>query len=158
MPAMLDQLLGGHALSWTSVEFICGARHLSLMTALSYEHAVEEGQLRGTGPFVVQTTRGTYTASGSMTLYIDEANELRNALLLLPGLGGYLEKRFTAIVTLAEPSTGKVLVDTLEQVRLTSERVAWTQGGDPLAVEFGMSIRRILKNGKPAVLDNTLTP
>lgn len=158
MPAILDQLIGGHALSWTSVEFIAGPKHLSLMTALSYQHGVEQGELRGTGPYVYSTTRGNYRASGSMTLYVEEAALLRAALIGLPGGGGYLEKRFTAIVTLTEPLAGKTVVDTIEGMRLTQERAGWSQGGDPLMLEYDFFARRILRGGVPAVFDHIGKP
>lgn len=159
MVAILDQLTGGHAISWSSIEFICGPLHLSLLGALNYEHRVEQGELRGTGPFVVSTTRGTYSASGSLTLYIEEAQTLRQALMALPGGGlGYLEKKFTAVVTYAEPLSGKTMIDTLEGVRLLSERNNYSPGADALMVEFDLFIRKVNKGGLPAVTDNTGKP
>lgn len=159
MVAILDQLTGGHAISWSSIEFICGPMHLSLLGALSYEHRLEQGELRGTGPYVISTTRGTYSASGSLTLYIEEAQRLQQALMTMPGSGlGYLEKKFTAVCTYSEPLSGKTIVDTLEGVRLLSERNNYSPGADALMVEYDLYIRRILKGGLPAVMDNTGKP
>jgi hypothetical protein len=69
-----------------------------------------------------------------------------------------MEKRFPIVVTYAEPSSGKVLVDRLVGARITRARRGHSAGPDALLVDCDLHLMKVVENNKPAVLDNTLLP
>lgn len=150
-----DQLINGHVFDFSTIEATVGPRVLTRFSAINYEHGVEQGVLRGNGPRALGSTRGQYDANGSMTVYLEEYDLLTTALLALPTpIGGYMEKRFPVVVTYSEPSTGRLLVDTLTGVRILRERRSYSAGADALMVEVDIHIFDITVNGKTAVFDN----
>lgn len=157
MPQIIDQLINGHRYDFSSIEASVGPRILTRFSSINYEHGVDEGVLRGTSPMPLGGTRGQYTASGSMTIYLEEWELLTSALLAMPSPGGFMEKRFLITVTYAEAS-GPPIVDTLEGVRITRARRGHSVGGDPLSVDCDLSIMRIIENAKVAVYSNLQRP
>lgn len=158
-----QQLINGAAYDFTSIEIVIGARTFARISSINYEHGVDQGEVRGTSPFVLATTRGQYSASGSMTMYKEDFDALTTLLAAMPGpgaapVGGWMEKRFPIIVTYAEPSSGRLLTDTLTGCRIMRARDNHSSGADAINVECDLHIMQVMMNGKPAVLDNTIAP
>lgn len=158
-----QQLINGALYDYSAIEIAIGVRMFNRVTSINYEHGVEQGELRGNSPFLIGTTRGIYTATGSMTLYKEEFDALTTMLMGMPGpgsapAGGWMEKRFPIIVTFAEPSSGKLITDQLEGVRILRSRDNYSAGADALMTECDLHISKVVLNGKYAVLDNTFKP
>lgn len=155
-----EQLINGHVFDFSSIEALVGPRLITRFSAINYEHGVEQGILRGASPHVLGSTRGQYDANGSFTIYLEEYDLLTTALMGVPTppVGGYMEKRFPVVVTYAEPSTGRLIVDTLTGVRILRERRGYSSGADPLMIDVDIHIMRVTANGKHALLDNTGRP
>jgi hypothetical protein len=155
-----EQLINGHVFDFSTIEALCGPRLVSRFSAINYEHGVEQGLLRGNSPHVLGSTRGTYDANGSFTIYLEEYDILTTALMAVPTplIGGYMDKRFPIVVTYAEPSTGRLLVDTLTGCRIIRERRGYSAGADALMVDVDIHIFKVTCNNKPALLDNSGRP
>jgi hypothetical protein len=157
--SVLDLIAPTNKLDFKCIEFVVAALHIEAVGQVNYEGRVERGELRGTSPFVLGTTRGSYSANGSMSIYIEDMQKLRAALMLLPGPGiGYMEKKFLILVTYAEPLSGVTIVDTLEDVQLVSERSDHSQGNDPLMIQCDIFIRKMKLGGFIPITDNTGIP
>jgi len=159
MPGVLQQLVPGHAISFTSYEAVVAGMRIALQS-VNYEHGLEIGELRGSGPYVLRTTRGDYSANGSFSAYIEDMAALRKALQLLPPAlaTGYMEKSFAILCTYSEPVSGRTLVDRIAGARIIRERDGHQRGTDPLVVEVDIFIQRVIKGGLHAVVDNLGKP
>ena len=158
-----QQLINGAAFDFSTIEVVIGPRTFARVNSINYEHGVDQGEVRGTSPFVLATTRGQYSASGSMTIYKEDFDQLTTMLLAMPGpgaapAGGYMEKRFPIVVTYAEASSQKLVTDTLIGCRILRARDAHSAGADSLNVEMDLHIMKVLHNGKHAIFDNTFRP
>lgn len=158
-----QQLINGALYDYSCIELMCGVRIFNRITSINYEHGVEQGELRGTSPFLAGTTRGIYSATGSMTLYKEEFDALTTLLQAMPGpgglpVGGWMEKRFPITVTFAEPMQKKLMTDQLIGVRILRTRDNYSAGADALMTECDLHISKLLLNGKAALLDNTGRP
>lgn len=134
-------LLNGHRFSWASASFNIEDTELISIKELTYSHKLEPGDVRGTGPQKHGTTRGEYNAEGSMTLLREQWNELKSKLGT-----GYLEKRFTIVVSYAEEGQ-PVQTDELVGCRITSVENKPAQGTDPLEVSLDLNITYIIEDG-----------
>lgn len=133
--------INGQKFDFSSVEIdIAGIIYIGV-TELSYTHTLEPGILRGTRAEKLGRTRGEYDAEGSVTIYKDTWNEIRNALG-----DGYLETSFDITATYAEDDE-EIQVDKLFGVRITSVETAPSQGTDPITVDLELDIIRIEENG-----------
>jgi len=153
-----DQLINGHVYDFSSIELVFGpALIISRVQSINYEHGVDQGVLRGTSPHMLGSTRGQYDANASLTMYLEDWALAKAALMVMPTPGGFMEKRFPILVTYAE-LTRKPIVDTLTGARVIRVRRGNSVGPDPVSVDLDLHVMRILEDGIPAVLSNTLTP
>lgn len=135
-------LINGHRYSWASIELdIDGADQLQFKE-ISYSHTLEPGDVRGQGPQVAGTTRGEYSAEGSVTFLKEGHDEL------IERFGdGYFEKRFNVTVNYAEEGQ-PVTTDRLVGCRLKASEKSGSQGTDGLEVTAPLHVTYITENGK----------
>jgi hypothetical protein len=134
-------LINGNRYGWASVGFdIEGAEQVHV-TECTYEHNLEPGEVRGTGPQVAGTTLGEYSASGSITFNQEGWDELRAKLG-----DGYMAKRFQLTVSYADEGQA-VTTDELVGCRITGVSKNPSQGTDGLTVECALHIMYIIENG-----------
>jgi hypothetical protein len=112
---------------------------------VTYSVKLEPGEVRGAHPQILGRTRGNYTAEGSLTVFRQEADEIRTALG-----DGYMEKEFDITVTYGEDGQPTV-TDILKACRIVNDDASRSQGQDPLEEKLDLSILSVRKNGKHAL-------
>lgn len=154
-----QQLINGTAYDFSTIKVMAGPRVFSRISAINYEHGIEQSELRGTSSFVLARTNGQYSASGSMTIYKEDFDELIGIVMAMPVTpgasmyrSGWMQKQFPIVINYSDPTSGKVLTDTLQGVRITRHRDNHSVGTDALMSELDLSIMRVITNGKSAVL------
>lgn len=160
MTAVLNTLVNGHAYDFSSIKLtssIIGAPPLiERFTSINYEHSVDVGELRGRGSKVLATTRGEYSANGSMTLYLEDWQLLRTGLIGVPvPPGGFMEKRFQIICAYAEIGSS-IITDTLRGCRVIKVGKGYSRGNEPLMVDIDLHVMEVLEDAMPAIIDGSL--
>jgi len=135
----------GHYYSFASIEIIVAGLPTVGCTAINYTSSLDVGDVYGTRPQKLGTTRGKQNAEGSIEMYAQDWENLK-AILVAAGLGGYGEARFKVIVTYGEVGM-PVKVDTLEGCRVVSAEYSNADGNDPTKVTLTLNILRILESG-----------
>ncbi len=136
-------LINGHAYSYSSIELDLGTVGIITgITEVNYSHELDPGEVRGLRPEALGTTRGTYSAEGSLTFLFAEWKRLLDVFG-----DGYLEKRFTITVTYAEEGSPTV-TDRLFGCRLKKPEKGYSEGNDALTVSCDIHVMRIEENGK----------
>ena len=138
-------LVNGKRYDFSSIVLQLPERKILGFKEINYSQKLEPGEVRGAHAQLLGRTRGNYTGEGSMTLYRQEADELRQALG-----DGYMEKEFDITVTYADDGQPTV-TDILKACRIVGEDASHSQGQDPLVEKFDLSVLSIKKNGKSAV-------
>ena len=118
------------------------------VSEINYSHNVEPGELRAGGqPWVTATTRGEYSAEGSMTISKQGHTWLVQKLEELSEGRGYMDYEFpiTVIYNRAGMPTIK---DSLHVCRLIGGEDSASQGGDALMVACTLHTTAIYRNGK----------
>lgn len=146
--AALGAMVNGNAFDFSSITLsvTAGASLEVEAVGITYQHALEPEELRGHGPQALYDTTGTYKASGSLELYLSEWRILRARLALVPGSGGYMQKRFDVIVAYGE--AGEMTVtDTLRGCRVIRASKAYRRSNEPLMVSIDLYVREVLEDG-----------
>lgn len=152
MPLPNYTLLNGLRHDWSSISVDIGDGLLKTigLKELSYKGSLEPGEVRGTHPQVLGTTQGTYSAEGSMTLYLAEYNEL------ISRLGpGYFAKQFNIVVNYSPKKGDPVIVDKLIGCRMKTADKSHSQSNEPLVVKVDLHVSLVIEN-KINPLPNTL--
>ncbi len=144
MPGISYPMINGNRFDFSSVQFTIAGVTFNGVADVNYKHALKPGELRGTRSKMIGRTRGKYEASGDITLFKSEFQQLVT-LLGSQGLG-YMETSFDIIVTYNE--LGNVPVtDTLVGCRITDDSDSGKEGGDPTQVKLELNIMYMLRNG-----------
>lgn len=157
---LLNTLINGNMYDFTSIKLlpsVLAAPILERFTAISYELALEPGEVRGRGSKVYGTTRGQFSASGSMTVYAEDFEILKGGLMAqaTPKAAGFMEKRFLLNVGYAELPPAAPILDILRGCRITRVSKPYQQGNEPLKVDLDLHIMDVWLNGVPAVIDGS---
>lgn len=154
-----NTLVNGHAYDFSSIKCVSTigtAPLIERFTKIDYEHSVDVGELRGRGSKVLATTRGEYSATGSMTVYLEDWQLMKLGLAALPlPPGGWMEKRFQLIVSYAEIGSS-VVTDVLRGCRVIKAGKSYSRGNEPLMVDLDLHIMEILEDALPAVIDGSI--
>lgn len=135
-------LINGHRYSWASMEFdFDGGLDIEHIKEFSYKHSLEPGDVRGTGSQKAGRTRGEYNAEGSMVLFREGWDILRNRLG-----NGYMEKSWTAVVNYADEGQ-PVVTDEVVGIRITSVELGGSQGTDASEVSIELNVLYIIEDG-----------
>lgn len=156
---VLNTLINGHAFDFSSIKLtssIVGAPPLiERFVSIDYEHSLTPGELRGRGSKVLGTTRGEYSANGSISIYLEDWQLLKSGLLAMPlPPGGYMEKRFQLIVAYGEIGSLPV-ADVLRGCRVVKTTHSRKRGNEALMVDIDLHIMEVIENASPAVLDGS---
>lgn len=135
----------GHYYSFASIEILVAGVPTVGCTAVNYTSSIEVGDVYGTRPQKLGTTRGKQNAEGSLEMYVQDWENLK-AILTQAGLGGYGEARFTVVVTYGEQGM-PVKMDTLESCRVVSVEYSNADGSDASKVTLTLNVLRILESG-----------
>jgi hypothetical protein len=140
-----NPLINGVVHDWSSVRISVRGKTILGVRTLTYSDKLESTKVYGTHPQPLGRTRGRYEAEGSLGLYLAEANELLT--ILGPG---FSEVPFDIICSYSD-GVSPVITDTLRGARLVGPATDYSEGGDPLGLEFDLDILAILWNGKASV-------
>jgi hypothetical protein len=149
--------INNHCYDFSSIKFmtsIPGAPQVLRVSSISYSHNLEVGELRGIGAGIYGTTRGDYNTEGSLSVYIEDWETMRKALMLTEGVGGFMERRFDIQVIYGELG-GTTILDFLRGVRVTGSNKAPQRGNEPIMAELSLHIMQIFENGDPAFIDSS---
>lgn len=135
-----NPLINGIVYDHSSIEAnIKGVRYLQL-SEIEYSDTLEPGKLRGAAAKVLATTRGEYSAEGSLSLSKQDGNQL------IADLGqGFKAKSFPIVVNYAEAGLD-MITDRLQGCRITKVE-ATSSGTDATMLKFSIHIMNILWNG-----------
>jgi hypothetical protein len=135
-------LINGRRYSFASCRLRIGGREITGFKEISYTHSMERTKVRGVGAQPLGMTRGEYEAEGSVVLYREDWDELRDALG-----DGFMESIFDIAVSYAdEGQTTKT--DELRGCSFASNEKNPSQGTDALEVSLDLDVTYILENGK----------
>lgn len=127
---------------WSSVEInVPGLGIFTGVTEITYSDNLEPGSVKGTAANDIGTTRGEYSAEGSITMNLQDHRDL------VTKIGpGFMETFFTIVVSYDE-GDGDIIVDTIVGVRLMSNEGGGSQGSDPSQRSSDLYVNRIKWNG-----------
>lgn len=141
----------GNKYDWESITVTLPNGEVVGITEIKYEDGQEITAHYGKGSLPRGYGRGNYEASGSMVLYREEWEKLKNELTSTGG-GIYDHTPFTIVVSYANDDMPTV-TDTLKDCRITQfSGGGGSQGDDsvsPMTCEFTI-LKPILWNGVPA--------
>jgi hypothetical protein len=138
----------GHYWSFGSIELVVvtprGPVRIVDCVGINYAPSMEVGDVYGTLPQKLGTTRGKQNAEGSLELNMRAWEALRTAL----GVGGigYSETRFQIIVSYGEAGT-PVKTDILEGCRIVRVEYSNADGTEASKVSLTLNVMRIVEGG-----------
>ncbi len=146
MPGLQFPLINGNYYSFASIEAIVAGIKTPDFTAINYSNELTPGDVWGTRPQKLGTTRGKQNAEGSVEMYLQSWELLRTALRAVGFAGGvgYGEVRFPFIVSFAEAQM-PVITHTLLGCRVVKEEFAHADGTDATKVTLTLNIMRLIQ-------------
>lgn len=144
--------INGKVYDYSSITITINGIPYQGVTEISYSDTLEPGILRGTSALMRGRTRGMYEAESSFTIYKEDLEPIKEALVAL-GLGGFGEAEF--LITVSYSEVGSALItDTIEGCRIKHQENSHSAGNsDALTAKVDLSVFRIGWNGKYAVQD-----
>jgi hypothetical protein len=137
-------LVNGTRHEWSSIEIkLAGAITIGVREA-AYNDKLEPTKVFGVHAEALGRTRGVYTAEGSITLLLDEAN----SLIELLG-DGFKEVVWDMTVSYSEG--GKTITDEIIGCRIKTTDQSLSQGADGLQRKFDLDVMKVLWNGKDSL-------
>lgn len=115
------------------------------ITSVDYKVKRAATDAHGTGPNRVGVALGKVSSEGSMEMYREDFQTLIDALG-----DGYLGVPFQVVVTYRVRIGARLIVDTLNAVRITEVNPSGQEGDDPMKVKLSLNIGETLLNGKRA--------
>lgn len=134
-------VINGFAYSWASIAIRVDGAETVAIKEISYTHKVERSKIRGAGMRPIGRTRGEYEAEGSLTLYREGWDTLRRKFG-----AGYMERRFSIVVSYAEEGQ-PVVTDELLDCVIASVENNPSQGTDALEVSLDLDIMALREGG-----------
>lgn len=136
----LIPLINGKGYSWASITLNVGGAVLNGFTGISYSETQEKENIYGAGDLPVERGQGNREYEGSLTLLMQDVEQLRAAspsrsLLDLP--------MFTIVV--AYQSGAKIATHTLRNVEFTEDNADFGQGDQMLEVELSFIMSNIIR-------------
>jgi hypothetical protein len=149
-----DIRINGFTHSWTSTKVTIDGEQYVGLSKISWEHAIEEGLVRGQGAKPLGRTRGQYTpGTVAITMRKSSAMALKNNLAAKSSDGEtFGEVVFPIVVQYLEPDDTPITVE-LNQCRLLKSSTANEQGTDASAEDLELSCIEIVENGKKLLAD-----
>jgi hypothetical protein len=143
-------IINGVAHDWSSVEIDLGeaAGIFTAITELTYSDNLEPGEAKGTSAQRLALTRGEYSAEGSLTMLLRDSREF------IAALGqGFKEAIFHITAMYSDVVAADTITDRVIGCRIGPTDGGGSQGSDPLATTFGLSVMRISWNGYDPLVD-----
>lgn len=146
--------INGKVYDISSIEVSIGVIPYEGITEITYSDTLEPGVLRGTSAYIRGRSRGMYEAEGSFTIYKEDFEKIKQALVSL-GQGGFMETAFQITVSYRELLGSNIpITDTIEGVRIKHTENSHSAGNaDALMTKVDLSVFRIGWNGVYGVQD-----
>lgn len=135
-------LINGHRYSYASIEADINGKKFYGHKEISYNQELEPGEVRGAHSQLLGRTKGDLKAEASLTTYLEEWQELLEALG-----DGYMETPFDIIVSYAEEGRPTV-TDKLRGCRIKRVEESHSQGTDALTVKLDLHVLWIEFDGR----------
>ena len=138
MSSISYPLINGLRYSFASIECTINGDKFLGFKSINYDDGLKPGVLYGTTPVPLGRTKGKYEAKGDLEVYRLEAQAILDAL----ATGGkyFYEVPFTLTVQYSETDTDPVTTDNIYGVRLEAASASNSEGSDPTAIKFTLSI------------------
>lgn len=137
-------LVNGSRHEWTSIEVKVKGSIVIGIKELSYNDKLEPTKVYGVHAQPLGRTRGVYSAEASISLLLDEANTLIQALG-----DGFKEAVFD--ITCAYSEGGATITDEIIGCRIKGLDASLSQGADPAVRKFDLDVMYIVWNGKESL-------
>ena len=135
-------MINGVRHDWSSVQCDVAGFRFRGLKSLSYKHSLDPGEVRGTGPQVLGTTLGTYSAEGSLEMY------LREYYFLIGKLGpGYLATSFNITSKYSAFKGDPIIKDQLIGCRIKTPAKDLSQSNEALTVKVDLFVTLLIENG-----------
>lgn len=133
--------VNGRRYSWSDVTVYVANIAILGVKSIAYKWTMKPEQVYGTHPAPLGQTTGKLELSGSIELYMDEVNELRDALG-----DGFGEAIFRIVVQF---DNGKRVVQVeINDCRLSDEDYSGSSGAEASAQKFELSYTDLVIDGK----------
>lgn len=136
-----NTLLNKKRYQHSNAKIVIGLKRIIGIKSVDFEDELTPGKVRGTSKGVQGRTSGIYNASGSIEIYKDEAQLLRDTLG--PGYG---EVEFNIIIHYQSPGMALQTVE-LVGCRITKDSTSHSEDENGLADKLDLDIMRIRRNG-----------
>ena len=149
-PPILYPNINGLRLDWSCVELRLGALIFTGVKSVTYKHALEPGELRGTRAQLIGRTRGKYSADASVELYRQEYDAFITQLSAFGApLGlGYMEVSFDMQCSYAATLLDIPTVDRVIGCRLKQADRTHSEGEEPFTIKCDLHAMYIVEGGK----------
>jgi hypothetical protein len=137
-------LVNGTRHEWSSIEVKVKGAIVIGLKEVAYNDKLEPTKVYGAHAQPLGRTRGVYLAEGSITLLLDEANTLIQALG-----DGFKETVFD--ITIAYSEGGATITDEMIGCRVKSVDQSLSQGADGTVRKFDLDVMYIVWNGKQSL-------
>jgi hypothetical protein len=152
MPAQ-NPYINGNYYDFTTVQFLVGATRYFGIQDLNYKNTATFGKIRGASPYVRGRTRGIVDADGGFTMFLNEWDPFREALVNTSPGRGYMEIPFG--ISVSYGSTAQDMrTDTIIGARIKSDDYSNKEGSDALVVKVELDILQLVINGHQAMADS----
>jgi hypothetical protein len=140
-------MVNGKSYDYSAIESsIPLAGILREVSEINYSHTVEPGELRAGVPWVIATSRGQYSAEGSMVISKQGNVWLVQKLAELSNCAGYMDYEFPIQVVYGR--TGMpTLKDSLHVCRYVGSEMSNATGSDATMVNVTLHVTALYKNG-----------
>ena len=130
----------GEMTGWNQVTVNLLGRDLEGITELSYDDTDEKENVPGAGKFAVGRTSGTYEATASITLYMEEVLALQRAL---PRGKRLQDIKPFDIPVVYENEEGVITTDVIRNAQFKKNSRSLSQGDGTVPVELELIISHI---------------
>lgn len=143
-----DIRINGFTHSWASTKVTIDSEQYAGLSKISWDHAIEEGTVRGQGGAPLGRTRGQYApGTVAVTLRKSSALELKKRLAAKsPDGKTFGSVTFPIVVQYLEPDDTPITVE-LNRCRVLKSTTANEQGPDATADELEISCLEVVENG-----------
>ena len=138
MPARA--LINGAAYSWSSIRFNILGLSIIGISAINYKEKQEIEDIPGAGNRAVARGYGNITTESSITLHMNELQNLRDAV----DTGSILDIPEFDIVVAFLPPAGKIVTHTLKNVRFAEDGVDAQQNAKNLETQIELRIGEVI--------------
>ncbi|MBN8609142.1 MAG: hypothetical protein J0L92_01055 [Deltaproteobacteria bacterium] len=149
-----DIRINGFTHSWASTKTTLDGEQYVGISKISWDHAIEEGLVRGQGGKPLGRTRGQYMPGAvTLTMRKSSAMVLKDNLAKKSSDGKtYGETEFPIVVQYLEPDDTPITVE-LNRCRFLKSTAANEQSADPTAEDIELSCLEVVENGKKLFSD-----